>query len=68
MPVTKNSVAVLVRKGALGGDGFWGWRVAEDEEFDEDAEKYYDRYLAEEKSFGEGKSVMIWSVVQDTEI
>lgn len=34
MSVVKTSVVVLVvSKGALGGDGFRGWRVAENEEF-----------------------------------
>ena len=53
--VVDNSITTfIICEGALGGDGFGGWRVAEDEEFDEDAEQDYDGDLAEEKPFGEG--------------
>ena len=54
MSVVRNSVAVAVGKGALGGDGFRGWRVAENEEFYKNAEEDYDGDLTEEKPFSEG--------------
>jgi hypothetical protein len=41
--------------GGTEGSGEVGrWRVAEDEEFDERANEYYDGELAEEKALGEG--------------
>lgn len=52
MPVADETI--IIGMGALGGGGFWGWRVAEDEELDEDAEEDDDGYLAEEKTFGKG--------------
>lgn len=47
--------------GAQGGGDVWGWRVAEDEEFDEGADKDYDRELTEEETLCEGESgVLVW--------
>lgn len=46
--------AIVVFEGALCGYGFGGWGVAEDEEFDKDADQDHDGDLAEEKTFGEG--------------
>lgn len=54
MSVVEDSITLIVCEGALGCDGFGGWRVAEDEEFDKDAEEDDDGDLPEEKSFGEG--------------
>ena len=55
MPVFDDPIAVS--KCALCGDGFRGWRVAEDEEFDKDADENHYGNLAEKKTFGERKSV-----------
>lgn len=46
--------AIAIRNGTLCGNGFGGWRVAEDEEFDKGTDEDHDGKLAEKKPFGEG--------------
>jgi hypothetical protein len=53
--------STVVRTGALCGDGLGGWWIAEDEEFDENADQDHNGDLAEKKALGEGEA-MLWLV------
>lgn len=51
--------SIAVSKCALCGNGFGGWRVPEDEEFDKGPDEDHDGNLTKKEAFGKGESVLV---------